>query len=119
MLFQRTQEALMIAADHSVLPPLLPVPLALPETSKVSFFHLCVRCALHNVPLHLHLHLHLHLQSRCFDLFISSGRIVTLLAMPPAWVDFSWAMLRGKRDNVKQISFVIVLKISLFVKPTF
>jgi hypothetical protein len=28
--------------------------------------------------------------------------------MPPAWVDFSWAMVRGKRDNAKQISFVII-----------
>jgi hypothetical protein len=51
----------------------------------------------------------LHLQSCCFDLLISSGRIVTLLAMPPAWVDFSWAMMRGKRDNVKQISFIVIV----------
>jgi hypothetical protein len=29
--------------------------------------------------------------------------------MPPAWVDFSWAMVRGERDNVKQISVVVVV----------
>jgi hypothetical protein len=33
---------------------------------------------------------------------------VTLLAMPPAWVDFSWAMVRGERDDVKQISVIVL-----------
>jgi hypothetical protein len=40
-------------------------------------------------------------------LLTSSGRIVTLLAMPPAWVDISWELVRGERDNVKQISAII------------
>jgi hypothetical protein len=99
-------QALMVPSDHSISPPLLSVPLVLPETSKVSFFCLCVCCMLCNIPLHLHL----HLQSCHFNLLISGGRIVTLLAMPPAWVDFSWAMVRGKRDNVKQISFVVIMQ---------
>jgi hypothetical protein len=34
---------------------------------------------------------------------------VTLLAKPPAWVDFCWALVREKCDNVKQISVVIVV----------
>jgi hypothetical protein len=29
--------------------------------------------------------------------------------MPPAWVDFSWAMVRKERDNVKQISVVTII----------
>jgi hypothetical protein len=40
-----------------------------------------------------------------FCLLARNGRIATLLAMPPALVNFSWAMVRGKRDNVQHISF--------------
>jgi hypothetical protein len=32
---------------------------------------------------------------------------VTLLAMPPAWVDFSWELVRGERDNVKNRSLLL------------
>jgi hypothetical protein len=39
----------------------------------------------------------------------SSGRIVTLLAMPPAWVDFSWELVRGERHNVKNRSLLLLL----------
>ena len=28
--------------------------------------------------------------------------------MPPAWVDFSWELVRDERDNVKQISVIII-----------
>jgi hypothetical protein len=42
----------------------------------------------------------------------SSGRIVTLLAMPPAWVDFSWELVRGERDNVKNRSLLLILIIT-------
>jgi hypothetical protein len=38
-----------------------------------------------------------------------SGRIVTLLAMPPAWVDFSWELVRGERDNVKNKSLLLLV----------
>ena len=38
----------------------------------------------------------------------SSGRIVTLLAMPPTWVDFSWELVRDERDNTKQISVIVI-----------
>jgi hypothetical protein len=31
----------------------------------------------------------------------SSGRGVTLLTMPPAWVDFCWVLVREKCDDVK------------------
>jgi hypothetical protein len=39
-------------------------------------------------------------------LLTSSGRIATLLAMPPAWVDFAWELVRVERDDVKWISVV-------------
>jgi hypothetical protein len=39
----------------------------------------------------------------------SSGRIVTLLAMPPAWVDFYWELVRGERDHVKNRSLLLLL----------
>jgi hypothetical protein len=35
--------------------------------------------------------------------------------MPPAWVDFSWAMVRGKRDDVKRISFIVIIVIVIVV----
>ena len=33
---------------------------------------------------------------------------MTLLAMPPAWVDFSWELVRDERDNAKCVSFVVL-----------
>jgi hypothetical protein len=30
-----------------------------------------------------------------------------LLAMPPAWIDFSWELLREERDNVKCLYYTI------------
>jgi hypothetical protein len=39
--------------------------------------------------------------------FSLGGRIVTLLAMPPAWVDFCWVLVQEKCDDVKQISVII------------
>jgi hypothetical protein len=40
---------------------------------------------------------------------------VTLLATPPAWVDFCRVLVRQKRNNVKQIS-VIIAKKSFFAR---
>jgi hypothetical protein len=43
-----------------------------------------------------------------FCLLTPNGRTVTLLAMPPAWVNFSWVMVRGKSENVKHVSAMAV-----------
>jgi hypothetical protein len=49
-------------------------------------------------PLHLHQHLHYF---KHLYLLTSGGRMVTLIAMPPAGVDFSWELVREERDNIK------------------
>jgi hypothetical protein len=96
-------QALTAPAAHSISLPAF-VPLALPETSKVSFFFTFVSVA--------HCATFLCTCTRIcnchhFNLLNSSGRIVTLLAMPPAWVDFSWVLVQVKRDNVKQNSVIV------------
>jgi hypothetical protein len=29
--------------------------------------------------------------------------------MPPTWADFSWELVREERDNVKEISVIIII----------
>jgi hypothetical protein len=36
--------------------------------------------------------------------------------MPPAWVDFSWAVVQGKRNNVKHVSVIITVLTTCVVK---
>jgi hypothetical protein len=101
----RHTQALTAPAARSISLPAF-VPLVLPETSKVSFFFtfVSVACCTMFLCTRTHICNHCH-----FNLLNSSGRIVTLLAMPLAWVDFSWVLVQVKRDNVKQNSVVVRL----------